>query len=347
MAGGRLIDAVEAAYRLDLDDEAWLAQLTDSVEPLLQPDTGTVAYYFDLRGTRTELRSVYAKRAELTRPMQEMPTFNDPAQRTMLMLASGAHTISELLTPEQFALWQAENGTAMSIADSLGLTALDPDGKGVVISAGLLTPTLLEGKRQRELGRLAAHIATAYRLRRHLGALGSTLDGADAVLAADGRVEHARRGAKQEDARSALRRAVKSADAARARRAGADEERAIEAWKALVDGRWTLVDQFDSDGRRYWVAHPNSPRAPDPRRLTLRERQIAAFAAMGQSQKEIAYSLGVTLGTVGNHLSRAMQKLGVGSRVELVRYFFQLWLKHATHEAGQVRSKRSRKRSRA
>jgi len=55
--------------------------------------------------------------------------------------------------------------------------------------------------------------------------------------------------------------------------------------------------------------------------LTLRERQIAGYAAMGHSNKLIAYELGVSESTVATHLSTAAQKMGVRTRVELIRRF--------------------------
>jgi DNA-binding NarL/FixJ family response regulator len=53
--------------------------------------------------------------------------------------------------------------------------------------------------------------------------------------------------------------------------------------------------------------------------LTPRERQVAEFAAIGHSNKEIAYELGVSASTVGVLLMRAASKLGVASPADLVR----------------------------
>ena len=52
--------------------------------------------------------------------------------------------------------------------------------------------------------------------------------------------------------------------------------------------------------------------------LTERERQVYQLLAEGQSNKEIAWRLGVSLHTVETHRTRVMEKLDVHSAAELV-----------------------------
>jgi len=52
--------------------------------------------------------------------------------------------------------------------------------------------------------------------------------------------------------------------------------------------------------------------------LSPRERQVAQWVAVGARNKEIAWQLGISEGTVKLHLFHAYQKLGVGNRVGLV-----------------------------
>jgi DNA-binding NarL/FixJ family response regulator len=167
--------------------------------------------------------------------------------------------------------------------------------------------------------RLAAHISAGFRIRRKIaesGAVDAT-HGAEAILESSGAVAHASDAATPRSSRDALRAAVLAADRARGplRRRAPDE--AIEAWRGLVAGRWTLLDHFDRDGRRYLLAHRNDPDAPDPRALTLRERQVVGYVALGQSNKLIAYELGLSASTVGVLLKKAAAKLGARSRTEL------------------------------
>jgi DNA-binding NarL/FixJ family response regulator len=95
----------------------------------------------------------------------------------------------------------------------------------------------------------------------------------------------------------------------------------LTAWEGLVQGRWSLVDHFDSDGRRFVLAIKNDPRFPDPRGLTMRERQIAEFLGQGHSCKEISYMLGIARSAVTNCTSRAMRKLSLSSLTELTAFF--------------------------
>jgi DNA-binding NarL/FixJ family response regulator len=100
-----------------------------------------------------------------------------------------------------------------------------------------------------------------------------------------------------------------------------DPGEAIRLWQWLAAGRRSLVDSFDSDGRRYLVAHRNDPDLAAPNALTLSERQIAGYAAMGHANKLIAYELGLSESTVATHLGSAVIKLGVRSRADLARLF--------------------------
>ncbi len=51
----------------------------------------------------------------------------------------------------------------------------------------------------------------------------------------------------------------------------------------------------------------------------MRERRVAVLAAGGQSNRDIAHALFVTVKTVEWHLNRAYRKLGISSREELDR----------------------------
>jgi DNA-binding CsgD family transcriptional regulator len=183
---------------------------------------------------------------------------------------------------------------------------------------------------KRRYQRLAAHMTSGYRL---LASLTSARVGAssladselsEAVLSPDGRTVHAEGCAKDTDAREALRDAARRIDWARTRAGRSEPERALELWQGLVSGRWSLIDHFDADGRRYLLAIRNDPHLSEPRTLTLRERQVASLAGLGYPNKLIAYALGISLSSVATLLRRACSKLGLGGRGALVQFFAQL-----------------------
>jgi len=51
--------------------------------------------------------------------------------------------------------------------------------------------------------------------------------------------------------------------------------------------------------------------------LTAGERRVATLAAQGQTNRQIAAALYITVRTVENHLASCYRKIGIGSRREL------------------------------
>ena len=95
---------------------------------------------------------------------------------------------------------------------------------------------------------------------------------------------------------------------------------AISEWNALVAGDWSIRDQFDAGGWRYLFASRTQRPSPDPiSTLSAREYEVAGLVALGYSNKLIAYELGLQTSTVSSYLTNAFRKLGVSSRVDLVR----------------------------
>jgi DNA-binding NarL/FixJ family response regulator len=70
--------------------------------------------------------------------------------------------------------------------------------------------------------------------------------------------------------------------------------------------------------------------SPDPAQhesLTEREGEVLRLIALGYSNKDIAQQLGLSVKTIEAHKSNAMKKLGMLSRIDIVRYaLLQGWL---------------------
>ena len=206
--------------------------------------------------------------------------------------------------------------------DVLSSTSVDPGGFVVGLSIPLSVQSKVSRREYEQWDRVGAHIAAGQRLQARALELHSQgpLAG-DAILHPDGRVEHAGENAKPLAARVSLREAAIAMDRARSSLRRKDPDEALAMWRALVSGRWSLVDKFDRDGRRFLVAHKNDPRARALGALTPREQQVTAYLALGHSNKHIAYELGLSESTVSEVGRRSLAKLGISSRADLARLY--------------------------
>lgn len=204
----------------------------------------------------------------------------------------------------------------LGVKDILGLNGVNVDGRGAHV--GVLLPAHAPASIPSDLlARLSSHIAASFRLRARLGTH-PALQRAEAVLTTRGTIEHATGAAKLREARAALAEAAARIERLRGPVDRRDPERAVARWRALVDGRWSLVDHFEQDGKHYILAERNDPEPAPFALLTARERQVVALAALGHANKMIGYELGISVSTAGVLLSRAARKLGVRSRSALV-----------------------------
>jgi DNA-binding CsgD family transcriptional regulator len=147
-------------------------------------------------------------------------------------------------------------------------------------------------------------------------------DEVEAFMGAEGEMECAASD-RVEVARARLVEAVRGLNRARDRARSRPAE-ALEGWRAMVQARWSLVDQFESDGKRYLVAvrneaEPSLKAFPFMETLTLRERQVLGFALLGHSTKVAAYELGISPSTFRVLLARGLSRLGYRSVAELMK----------------------------
>jgi len=91
-------------------------------------------------------------------------------------------------------------------------------------------------------------------------------------------------------------------------------------------------DRFAAMGREYICPACHKPgtavRGAAPEALTFREEQIVDLIARAKTNKEIAYELCLTEGTVKEYLHRIFRKLKVTNRTELALH----WHHRATLE---------------
>jgi DNA-binding NarL/FixJ family response regulator len=145
-----------------------------------------------------------------------------------------------------------------------------------------------------------------------------------AVLSANGALLHAK-GTAAARHRDELRHAVTAFDKARTRQARRDVEMATRRWRPLVASSWSLLDEFDTDGKRFVVAVENAPPTrARPGALSEREHHVLTQASLGHSNKEIAYELGLSHATVRVLFHRAARTLRTTTRAETIARFAAL-----------------------
>lgn len=318
-----LLNVVEAAYQLDVTDQAWLTAVAEAVRPHLDGGFGLAAFEF----TRAPQQPPEVSQSlHLWMPEQLASIYPklfanmDPALRQRPFEMGPCVTGSQMMgMREEFAeLPQMKQGLQrFGMFDSIWITATDPTGHGCGFHAGRREIAWPTPRELRRWGRVAAHLSSAVRLRAKLKA-GATLPEPEAVFDADGKLHHAAGDARENAAREELRSAVLAMEKVRGPERFEDPDRALGEWRALVAGQWSLIDQHEQDGRRYIVARQNEPRAQGPDALTERERQVVGFATLGHHNKLIAYELGIAQSTVRVLMARAASKLGVRTRGELV-----------------------------
>ncbi len=326
------IDLVEFVYDLDVNEDHWVPSLLEVGLPLFDHGYGVVgASYvrpnesgmpfptkFCQAGGTADLSQRILAGSALAKSEGVLREINRSGVVTTLS-ETVARFADEVPPLEEF--YQHLDGAK----DMLALTAVDPNGIGLSLSAPLPERTKLSG-RERELWQMiGAHLVSGFRLRRgvleaqdSLGKDGALPRNAEAVIDPKAFAVIEAVGPAREGAGEFLREAAIHVDRARGRLRKDEPEEALGIWKGLVEGRWSLVDWFDTDGRRFVLAKPNAPRLKDPRGLTERENQVCTYAALGETNKLISYRLGISQSKVSTTLRSAMRKLGVQTRAQLV-----------------------------
>lgn len=322
---------LEAAYRLDGDEGTWLARVVDrAARAGLDRGLGACGMFYALgsgvRVWNTVARGTPEGALDALRALEGTAT-PELAGRFFALGASCTTMSARLALGERITAHPAHQAflAPLGIADFLGASATEPDGSGCLIGAPLAAIGKVKQKDAQSWTRVAAHVAAGLRLRRGRRTM-------EAVLTPAGAVEHAEEPAR--GSLGALREGARAVAWAAASKAG--DPRALEQWRALTAGRWSLVDQFDHDGKRYIVAYKNEPSAPATAApaLTAREAQVLGWLAQGHSNKLIGYELGIAPSTVAMHLGTAAAKLGTKTRVALVQAARRMLQGEAKTEGG-------------
>jgi len=317
---------VEAAYAQGRSDQEWVQGLVEAARPIVDVGHGVCAYNYDASergavhlgafahaGGASDLEAKGRAFAASLTPDQIGPFYSAspptevlrnlfrPRPSTAVSLAASFETLAK--------------GPSV-VMDAVGLRGHNPDARGCVISAPSTGPYRLPGRTRAALDRVALHIAAAHRLRQRQVSL-DPLAGAEAIFSTQGKLEHF---ASAGSPPAALQGAVEKR--LMGQRVRAEEpERALELWRALIAGYWTVVDHVDHDGKRFLLAQRNDVTLLRPTALDRNERMVALYASWGHSGKLVAYELGLSEAAVSAHLASVLRKLRLRSRADLVGLF--------------------------
>jgi DNA-binding CsgD family transcriptional regulator len=324
-----LVALLEAIYSIEREDGDWLRDVLMATIALSGNEHHYLGYFYD--ASDVEAFDVWNVCSI------DLPPEVDEAFRATRLKVGPAllkatlrrvHVGSMRRTGMPHVAPLLEQRARVGWGDMLTVNGLDPSGFGCLVTIGTREPEFSPPPPEMAVyARIANHLATAFRCRRRLGMSKSPRatasepeqPAAEAILDAGGRFVHAEGAAAEKAAREQISEAAKAIEAVRAsgRKAGMP---ALDAWQPMVAARWTLVDSFEENGRRYVVARENQARAENLDALTQRERQVVLQAAVGFTTKEIAYALGLSDSTVRVLMARAMKRLGVRSRAELLSH---------------------------
>jgi len=312
---GELIDPlriVEAGYAFVPDEREWLRGLLEAARPF-EIGTGAAAYTIDLTGDSRVASFVGEASFE---PIVRAFTGALPAK-----VAPRVYAPTEFVGNAAYRTRRLAEaiGRELPRIDAWALVAGDPRVRALTLAwPGGTDFTPDRGfPRAKLLGLVGAHLAAAMRLRRAAGPVSADDDATESVLDPSGKVLHAKGVARF--AMASLVEAVIKRERARGRLRRADPREAAALWSVLVDGRWSIVDLVERDGKRMLLARRNPIEGPDLLALTEEERDVMWLSTLGHSHKYVGYELGLSQTAVKRRFTRAIRKMGIASRRELLR----------------------------
>lgn len=304
---------LETAYSFGLDEPGWLTQLAEQLSAF-DLGGGLALYVSDL-GDEIRIRNAVCATDRLgENDLREVVSKIPPK------IYRRAHAPSQIRYSGDFAQSPLARSLSFPVPVGWGINAGDTNLETMTMVFYCDPGAVLSEKDQATLDCIGAHLGSALRLRSLLATPPSSdHHDVEAVLSADGTVLDARGDAVVE--RPSLIDAVKRSERARLR--GAAPEERLELWTALIEGRWSILEHVERDGKRVLLACKNEPRVAAIRALTRREIAVARYATLGHPLKYMAYELGISIATAAADLDRALKKLGLASRADLIQIFEQ------------------------
>lgn len=334
-----VVDLLEAAHSLEPDLQRWTLRVLEGATRLFRPEQTLVASTFSLSGERVELLG-HAQHGFISdgSPVGELLSavhlretgdrYGAPltAELRGAFAALDARWVNVFyrhllhLTFHSQLVKRLPPGVAdvnRPFFDVGGyVDALAIQGIARSMSLGLVVPLrakrrLLPRDRQILL-QVALHLESSLRAQLEPDAIVAVIEPDGSILHAEGRA------AESDLLRSRIAANVRQVEQVR-RPTLRTKLDAADAWTALIQGRWALLERTESDGRRSYLAIDCAQRHEPSRTLSATEVEILKLASRGLAGKQISYALGLSDGTVSSALRSAALKLGCRSPAAVVQ----------------------------
>lgn len=107
-------------------------------------------------------------------------------------------------------------------------------------------------------------------------------------------------------------------------------EELLKAIRVVASGKSFLDPLVAEQITQHYAADLDTHPRPIREEPTARELEVLRLLARGYANREIAVELGISVKTVDAHKANGMSKLGMSSRIELVRFaILQGWLRES------------------
>lgn len=293
------ISVVEAAYHLTDDTSAWLDGLRERSSAFFPSDGLVGAMIVDVRDD-FEIVELSSEKSDMLEPRAQSVLDREiPFPEELIEIYTTGTSLTsatELLGPDAAEDELLIAALPPGAKDLVGVGAYDPTGFFVQLSSVYPRVVELEKSKAPLWGKLCAHIAAGYRLHRRYEDL--HLESADMVMTPDGDLRHLNPKTNHDEWADVLETSVNQIDRARRDLRNERPDDALDLWRGLVRGTYSLVEQIDTDGKRFYVARRNDPEVDTPPTLSKRERQVAAYVGLGHDNRRIAYHLGLSESTI-------------------------------------------------
>jgi DNA-binding NarL/FixJ family response regulator len=318
MSAPNFVALLEHCYHEGGSHETWLSNLLDVGQSTLQNGFG---YGFSMQRATEHgpVQFLADSRSMAIDPFRETPA-NDNldvrAYETLWHPRKPATFISTLISalPTELRGMMFDYLEGARVGDMFGVLGHPTPDTAFALWTGVARRSDISLRARDALLRLRIHVEAGLRLRM----LGPAQ--AVAILTPTGRIEHLTGPAEGRQSCAQLMEHARAIEHARVHNAPIDQERALGAWRALVAGRWSVIERVDTDGKRFYFAFENPPHAVRHRGLSQLESNVIDMFVRGNAGKHIAYALGIAESSVSRHLRSATTRLGFREVSDLLRF---------------------------